>query len=269
MGWRLDRRRRRRQAGAYAEARYRLLRRRWRRRVLPRVALVLGPILAVTFAVSVAIDGWVGWVAAVWLGAAAGFWFYAVDAVPQHIERWSVGADGERRTEKALRCLERVGWHFVHDLDRPGVGNVDHLAIGPGGVFVLDSKAWRGLVNVDSSGATVTPRDDPEASWTATGQQRALPRAATAVGRALASETGRSVPAPRAVVVVWAPFAQRHAVCGSVDYVAGDHVADWLLGQPRQLHREHVAALVAAAGTDLLASGRHGQPVGDVVSTVR
>ncbi len=67
-------------------------------------------------------------------------WFYALDAVPQHIERWAVGADGERQTEKALRRLERVGWHFIHDLDRPGAGNVDHLAIGPGGVYVLDSK---------------------------------------------------------------------------------------------------------------------------------
>ncbi len=98
-----------------------------------------------------------GGVAAVWLGAAASFWFYALDAVPAHVERWAVGADGERRTEKALRRLERVGWHFIHDLDRPGAGNVDHLAIGPGGVYVLDSKAWRGVVIVDSAGATVTP----------------------------------------------------------------------------------------------------------------
>jgi hypothetical protein len=252
-GWRGVSRRRRPQAGAYAEARFRLLRRRWRRRVLPRVALVVAPIATVTFGVSVAADGWVAWVAAVWFGAAASFWFYALDAVPQHIERWAVGADGERRTEKALRRLERVGWHFLHDLDRPGAGNVDHLAIGPGGVYVLDSKAWRGVVTVDSAGATVTPRDDPEAAWTATGQQRCLPLAATAVARALAAGTGRSVPAPRAVAVLWAPFPQQHAVSRSVDYVAGDHIADWLLGQPRQLHREHVAQLVAAAHTQMLA----------------
>lgn len=245
--------RRRPQAGAYAEGRYRLLRRRWRRRVLPRVALVVAPIVAVTWAVSVAADGWVGWVAAVWLGAAVSFWFYALDAVPWHIEKWAVGADGERRTEKALRRLERVGWHFLHDLDRPGAGNVDHLAIGPGGVFVLDSKAWRGVVSVGSAGATVTPRDDPEAAWTATGQQRSLPVAAAAVARALAAATGRAVPAPRAVAVVWAPFPQQHAVSRSVDYVAGDHIADWLLAQPRQLHRDQVAKLVAAADTQLLA----------------
>lgn len=251
----LSRRRRssrRPRAGGYAEARYRLLRRRWRRRVLPRVALFLTPILLVTLAVSVVADDVVMWVGAVWFGAAASFCCYAMDAVPQHIDNWAVGAAGERQTEKALRPLERVGWHLVHDLDRPGAGNVDHVAIGPGGVYVLDSKAWRGVITVDSRGATVTPRDNPEAAWTATGQQRALPRTATTVARALATATGRSLLAARAVVVIWAPFPQRHAACGSVDFVAGDHVADWLLGQPKQLHRDHVRQLAEAAGEHLL-----------------
>ncbi len=255
-GWRLLQRprpSRRPRAGGYAEARYRLLRRRWRRRVLPRVAMVLVPILLVTLVVSAAADGSVAWVAAVWFGAAASFWFYAIDAVPRHIENWAVGAAGERQTEKALRPLERLGWHFVHDLDRPGAGNVDHLAIGPSGVYVFDSKAWRGVVTVDSNGATVTPRDDPEAAWTATGQQRALPKAATAAARALAAATGRSVPAARAVVVIWSSFPQRHAISGSVDYVAGDYLADWLLGQPKQLHRDHVADLAKLAHERLLA----------------
>jgi hypothetical protein len=31
----------------------------------------------------------------------------------------------------------------------------------PARVFVLDSKAWSGVVTVDQDGATVTPRDDP------------------------------------------------------------------------------------------------------------
>ncbi len=72
----------------------------------------------------------------------------------------------------------------------------------------------------------------------------------------LLSRTGRSVPAPRAVAVLWAPFPQQHAVSRSVDYVAGDHIADWLLGQPRQLHHEHVAQLVAVAHTQMLADQR-------------
>lgn len=127
-------------------------------------------------------------------------------------------------------------------LERPGGGNIDHLAVGPGGVFVLDTKVWSGVVTVSNAGATVSPRDDPSASWTATGQQHTLPTAAAAVGRALAAATGQALPSPHAIVVLWSPFPQRVAVSGKVTYVAGEHLADWLTGQPRQLRDDRIAA---------------------------
>ncbi len=224
--------------------------------------MVLVPVTLATLALSVLARGALAWSGAVWFGVALGFWFYAVDAVPPHIQRWATGAEGERRTQKALRRLERLGWHVVHDLDRAVGGNIDHLAIGPGGVFVLDSKVWSGVVSVDSRGATVTPRDNPDAAWTETGRHRALPRAAAAVARALAGATGRALPAPRPVVVLWSAFPQRAATSGAVTYVHGDHLADWLFAQPRQLHPEHVAALAGAAADDQLLR-RHGQQTAD------
>jgi hypothetical protein len=40
--------------------------------------------------------------------------------------------------------LERQGWVVLHDLAIPGSRtNLDHLVIGPGGVFVIDSKQYR------------------------------------------------------------------------------------------------------------------------------
>ena len=78
---------------------------------------------------------------------------------------WGIGAAGERRTERVLGPLARVGWTITHDLELPGGGNVDHLAVGPPGVFVLDSKAWSGVVTVDQDGATIAPREDPDAAW--------------------------------------------------------------------------------------------------------
>lgn len=237
-------------AGGYAEAKFRLLRRRWRRRVLPRLAIGLVPITFTALALSVFGTGVWAWLGAVWFGAAVGFCFYAVDAVPRHIENWGIGADGERRTEKALRPLLRTGWVFLHDLERPGGGNIDHVAIGPGGVFVMDTKVWSGVVTVDDVGATISPRDDPSASWHASGQQRTLPGVAAAVGRALASATERSLPGPTAIVVLWSPFPQRVAASGKVTYVSGEHLADWLIGQPRQLHPQHLAALAASCSSD-------------------
>jgi hypothetical protein len=41
--------------------------------------------------------------------------------------------------------LERHGWAILHDVAIPGSpANIDHLAIGPGGVLVIDSKQYRG-----------------------------------------------------------------------------------------------------------------------------
>lgn len=55
-------------------------------------------------------------------------------------EREWKGASGEEFTAAALRPLRRHGWRVVHDLEYPGVGNVDHLLVGPGGIIAIDSK---------------------------------------------------------------------------------------------------------------------------------
>ena len=66
---------------------------------------------------------------------------------------WRQGATGERRTARLLDPLQRHGWAVLHDLAAPGSpANLDHLLIGPGGVFVIDSKPYRGRLQVDPSG---------------------------------------------------------------------------------------------------------------------
>jgi hypothetical protein len=52
-----------------------------------------------------------------------------------------------------LAGLGRYGWAVLHDLAVPGSrANIDHLVIGPGGVFVIDSKQYRGRLQLDPSG---------------------------------------------------------------------------------------------------------------------
>jgi hypothetical protein len=66
---------------------------------------------------------------------------------------WRRGAAGERRTARILAALERHGWAVLHDLAIPGSqANIDHLVVGPGGVFVIDSKQYRGRLQLDPSG---------------------------------------------------------------------------------------------------------------------
>jgi Nuclease-related domain len=66
---------------------------------------------------------------------------------------WRRGSTGERRTAQLLEPLERHGWAVLHDLAVPGSqANIDHLVIGPGGVVVIDSKQYRGRLQLDPSG---------------------------------------------------------------------------------------------------------------------
>jgi hypothetical protein len=66
---------------------------------------------------------------------------------------WRRGANGERRTARLLASLERRGWAVLHDLAIPGsAANIDHLVIGPGGVFVIDSKQYGGRLQLDGYG---------------------------------------------------------------------------------------------------------------------
>jgi hypothetical protein len=67
---------------------------------------------------------------------------------------WQRGAAGERRTARLLRRRARDGFVVFHDLAAPGNtrANVDHLVIGPSGVFVIDSKQWTGELRKGADG---------------------------------------------------------------------------------------------------------------------
>ena len=65
-------------------------------------------------------------------------------------EQFEQGADGEAATAEVLATLP-PGWISLHDVRWPGrrLANVDHVLIGPGGVFVIDSKNWTGRITLD------------------------------------------------------------------------------------------------------------------------
>jgi hypothetical protein len=63
---------------------------------------------------------------------------------------WERGAEGEATTAAALVELERHGWTTFHDVRWPGRprANIDHVVVGPSGVFVIDSKNWSGNIRL-------------------------------------------------------------------------------------------------------------------------
>lgn len=63
---------------------------------------------------------------------------------------WEAGAVGERVTGGALSELDAAVWTVWHDVRWPGRerANIDHVVVGPPGVFVIDSKNWSGDLTV-------------------------------------------------------------------------------------------------------------------------
>jgi Nuclease-related domain len=60
-------------------------------------------------------------------------------------ESWSQGAEGEEVVGKALEGLAADGWHVIHDVSF-GRGNIDHIVVGPGGIFTIETKSRGGKV---------------------------------------------------------------------------------------------------------------------------
>ena len=79
---------------------------------------------------------------------------------PQTTSAWKQGAKAEIQTGAQLqKHLRRTSVVLLHDRRIPGRGraNIDHLAIGPGGVTVIDTKAARGRIQLTKVGGLLSP----------------------------------------------------------------------------------------------------------------
>lgn len=69
----------------------------------------------------------------------------AVTDEPESTQAWAIGAKGEEVLAKRLDKLTSKGLCLLHDRRIPGSkANIDHLAVGPAGVFVIDAKLYQG-----------------------------------------------------------------------------------------------------------------------------
>lgn len=53
---------------------------------------------------------------------------------------WRIGAAGEVKVGARMDRLRRHGWRTLHSIPLGGGGDIDHLIIGPGGVFTANTK---------------------------------------------------------------------------------------------------------------------------------
>jgi hypothetical protein len=174
------------------------------------------------------------------LAATAAGWGLRFRPSPDAVA-WRRGAAGERRTARLLSHLERHGWTVLHDLAVPGSrANLDHLVIGPGGVFVIDSKQYRGRLQLDPSGRLWHGR---------------YPLAATLRAVSFEADRAAQVLADPGVVVVVVPIVAVHGarvpwgkvVVQGVPVVSARRLPGMLRQLPAVLGPERVAAVANQA----------------------
>lgn len=69
----------------------------------------------------------------------------------QSTKAWKVGAEGEQRVAEVMATA--TGVEVLHDRRVPGSrANIDHIVVGPQGVFVVDAKKYTGAVEVRDVG---------------------------------------------------------------------------------------------------------------------
>ena len=86
----------------------------------------------------------------------------AVELAPrQSTTAWRTGADGEAAVAVVLDRLAEDGWRALHDRRVPGKkSNIDHVAVGPSGVWTVDAKRYKGKLTVHRGGVVkVAGRD--------------------------------------------------------------------------------------------------------------
>jgi hypothetical protein len=233
-----------RKAGEFAVRRFRERRRAWRRQVW--WAIGAPPVLLAPLTVALGLlqptrfQFFLGF----GIGAALMMIFALADSPPPHIERWREGAEGEKATARALRRLASGGWTLTHDLQM-GPGNVDHILIGPAGVFLLESKRLRGVISVRSGDLRIRWREDLDDGYARTSVgARAKARSAELSKVLRRPGPGRIWVQP--TVVLWGDFEQRSVLSGGVAWVSGKHLASVLARRPVTLSDADVAQLTTA-----------------------
>jgi hypothetical protein len=76
---------------------------------------------------------------------------------PRSTTAWRRGAEGEEKVARRLeKLLSGKDVELIHDRLMPAAqaANIDHVAVGPGGVTVIDSKNLSGKVRVQSTTRT-------------------------------------------------------------------------------------------------------------------
>lgn len=165
------------------------------------------------------------------------------------VDAWRKSSAAERRTERQLRGLEKSGWQVLHaravPRDDEGVsdGKIDHLVIGPSGVYAIDSEKWdkrlpvRTLSHRKLFHGPFNKKDRlDEACWEA-GQ----------ASRLLSAQVGFEVPVQPSVAIYGPTIPWKVMTVRDVDVYSGGRARSYLRRRPKILTETDVRRIARAA----------------------
>ncbi|MFI6920398.1 nuclease-related domain-containing protein [Nonomuraea spiralis] len=148
------------------------------------------------------------------------------------VPAWRRASVAERRTEGQLRRLERSGYRTLHARAIPGSeAQIDHLVVGPTGVYAVDSEKWdkRLPVRVQMGKKLFHGPFDmkprlTEAKWEASQASELISKA-----------YGREVVVVPSLAIYGPPVPWKIMTIRDVDVYQGDRARKWITKRERAL----------------------------------
>lgn len=170
---------------------------------------------------------------------------FAMSRLPFDSLVWAKGVEGERRAAAYIDPLIDAGFVVVYNRLIPGIkADIDCLAIGPTGVFPIETKNWRGKLDVRGDRLFV---GDHDRTWVL--QQ--VYREALAVQVALGEELTRERLTVTPVICAIGGVASIQKVASGVHITDGKGLARLLTDRPRVLDDEGVQRIARLADRHL------------------
>jgi hypothetical protein len=154
---------------------------------------------------------------------------------------WRVGAKGE---QLVAQQLERLGpsWHVIHSVTLSDTGtDLDHLVIGPGGVFCINTKSHPNAKVWVAEDTVLVNGHRPEHNYV-----RASRSEGRKVARLLSAACGFEVVVRPVVAVVNAIDLEVKQQPADVRICSRRRIAEWLAAQPHTLSPDQVEAIFSA-----------------------
>jgi Nuclease-related domain len=163
---------------------------------------------------------------------------------PRPAPRPVADEEAVQRTDALLRRLPGREWTVLTDVD-PRHG-VEHVLVGPGGVFLITSRKPAGAGARVRDGILWLRRDhDARADRPGVAINRQALEAARALHREIRARTGRG-PTVHPVVVLWCEFPQRIAESSRIAFVHGRDLPAWVTHRACELDESGRGEIVQA-----------------------